>query len=110
MSRSFLVLTLLASTLVLLSGQGSAAEWSKVVELWTGAAPGDKADMAPEADTTKPTDHQVGGKPVVRLGNVSNPTISIYRPPASKDTGAAVLVCPGGAYRILAMDLEGSEV
>jgi acetyl esterase/lipase len=38
------------------------------------------------------------------------PTLTVYRPPAEKDTGTAVLVCPGGAYRILAMDLEGTEV
>jgi len=49
-------------------------------------------------------------KTVIRLGNVSKPTITIHRPPAGKDTGAAVLVCPGGAYSILALDLEGTEV
>jgi acetyl esterase/lipase len=52
----------------------------------------------------------IAGKLVIRLGNVSKPTIRIYRPPADKDTGAAVLVFPGGGYHILAMDLEGTEV
>src|SRR5207248_1253411 len=41
---------------------------------------------------------------------VSKPTISVFKPIAAKDTGAAILVCPGGAYRILAIDLEGTEV
>jgi len=41
---------------------------------------------------------------------VSKPTISIYRPPADKATATAVVVCPGGGYHILAMDLEGTEV
>src|SRR5256885_11633897 len=59
---------------------------------------------------TKPSDGLIAGKPVIRLGNVSKPTITMYRPPADKDTGAAVLVCPGGGYHILAMDLEGTEV
>jgi len=49
-------------------------------------------------------------KPVTRLGNVSKPTVRIYRPPADKNAGAAVLVFPGGGYHILAMDLEGTEV
>lgn len=87
-----------------------ASEPPKVIELWNGPAPGDKGDIGEEADTTKPTDRPVAGKPVIRLGHVSKPTISIYRPPAGKDTGAAVLVCPGGAYQILAIDLEGTEV
>src|SRR4051812_29243065 len=87
-----------------------ASEPIKVIELWNGPAPGDKGDIGEEGDTTKPTDRPVAGKPVIRLGHVSKPTISLYRPPAAKDTGAAVVVCPGGAYQILAMDLEGTEV
>jgi acetyl esterase/lipase len=59
---------------------------------------------------TKPADGLIAGKPVIRLGNVSKPTISIYRPSADRATGAAVVVCPGGGYHILAMDLEGTEV
>ncbi len=51
----------------------------------------------------------VAGKPVIRLGNISNPTLTFY-PPKAKNTGVAVIVFPGGSYRILAIDLEGSEV
>jgi len=58
---------------------------------------------------TTAKDHLVAGKAVLRLGNVSNPTLTIYAP-ARNNTGAAVLVFPGGAYRILAIDLEGTEV
>ncbi|MCI0638243.1 MAG: alpha/beta hydrolase [Gemmataceae bacterium] len=82
----------------------------KVIELWPAGAPGEKGDIGDERDMTKPKDNLVAGKPVIRLGNVSKPTISIYRPPADKDAGAAVLVCPGGGYNILAWDLEGTEV
>jgi acetyl esterase/lipase len=87
-----------------------AAEPAKVVELWPTGAPGEKGDIGEERDTTKPTDNLIAGKPVIRLGNVSKPTISIYRPAADKDTGATVIVCPGGGYHILAWDLEGTEV
>ncbi len=98
---SFAVFTLLSCP---------ASEPIKVIELWPGGAPGEKGDIGEERDTTKPTDQLIAGKPVIRLGNVSKPTMSIYRPPADKDTGAAVLVFPGGGYHILAMDLEGTEV
>ena len=88
----------------------AASEPARVIELWPEGAPGEKGDIGPERDTTKPTNQLIAGKPVIRLGNVSNPTISIYRPAVEKQTGAAVLVCPGGGYHILAMDLEGTEV
>jgi acetyl esterase/lipase len=101
---------LLTSALALAPTRTFASEPTKVLDLWNGPAPGDKGDLGEEADTTKPTDRPVAGRPVIRLGHVSKPTIAIYRPPSAKDTGAAVIVCPGGAYQILAMDLEGTEV
>lgn len=87
-----------------------AAGQPKPIELWPEGAPGEKGDIGPERDTTKPTDNLIAGNRLIRLGNVAKPTLSIYRPPADQDTGAAVLVCPGGAYHILALDLEGTEV
>jgi acetyl esterase/lipase len=78
--------------------------------LWPGTPPGDTAKLEEVRDVTKPTDNVVGGRPVVRTGNVSNPTLTVYRVSADRNTGAAVVVCPGGGYYILAMDLEGTEV
>ena len=63
----------------------------------------------PEVDITTAKDAVIAGKPVVRLTNVSNPTITLYSP-TGKNSGAAVVVFPGGAYRVLAIDLEGTEV
>lgn len=83
---------------------------TETVRLWPAVPPGDTGNLPAEADTTKPTDNQVGGKRLIRLGNVSTPTITVYPAPKRKNTGTAVLVCPGGAYQILAMDLEGTEV
>ena len=80
------------------------------IRLWPGTAPGDTAEIGPEKDTTKPTDGKIAGKPVIRLGNVGTPTIRVYLAAKEKQTGTGVLVCPGGAYQILAMDLEGTEV
>jgi acetyl esterase/lipase len=80
------------------------------IPLWPEGAPGEKGDIGPEADTTKPDGPLVAGKRVIRLGNVSSPTLTVYRPPKEKSTGAAVVVFPGGGYSILAMDLEGTEI
>ncbi|MGV3754686.1 MAG: alpha/beta hydrolase [Verrucomicrobiota bacterium] len=80
------------------------------IKLWPGKAPGDKDPIGEEKDMTKPTENKVGGKPLIRLGKVSEPTITFYPASKEKNTGAAVLVCPGGGYNILAYDLEGSEV
>jgi acetyl esterase/lipase len=87
-----------------------AASPSQPIELWPNGAPGETGDLGEEKDTTKPTDNLIAGKPLIRLGKVSKPTITVYRPPAEKDTGAAVIVAPGGGYHILALDLEGTEV
>ncbi|MGH9501479.1 MAG: alpha/beta hydrolase [Terriglobales bacterium] len=79
------------------------------LELWPHGAPGAKPNPAAELNTTTAKDHMVAGWPVYRLGNVSTPTLTLYAPKAN-ETGAAVVVFPGGAYRILAIDLEGTEV
>ena len=78
------------------------------------AAPGPSATPAPpmgeEHDTTKPTDNLIAGRAVVRLGNVSVPTLTLYKPKDKSGAGPAVVVFPGGGYNILAIDLEGTEV
>lgn len=63
-----------------------------------------------EADITKPSDRLVAGKPLTHLTNVGKPTLAYYPAPAANNTGATVVVFPGGGYRILAYDLEGTEV
>ena len=59
----------------------------------------------PEAEITR--DKPDG---VRRLGNVSVPTLTLYRPATPAATGATVLVCPGGGYNILALEHEGTQV
>ncbi len=83
---------------------------SEPLALWPKIAPGENGDVGVGQETTNPSPRLVSGKRITRIGNVSVPTISFYRPPPDKDTGAAVLVCPGGGYGILAIDLEGTEV
>jgi len=59
---------------------------------------------------TRTNENLVAGKRVIRLGNVSKPDLTFYPAPKDKDSGAAVVVFPGGGYNILALDLEGTEV
>ena len=89
------------------SGRAAAPE---PVPLWPDRAPGETTTLPPEGDTTKPTDNLIAGRPLVRLGHVSNPTLTFYPADPAKNTGATVLVFPGGGYNILALDLEGTEV
>lgn len=101
--RIFTVFLTIASTLVYAAEP--AAE-----KIWPKGAPGEKGDIGPEADTTKADGALVAGRRVIRLGNVSEPTITVYPAPRNRNTGAAVVVFPGGGYNILALDLEGTEV
>ena len=90
-----------------------AADNLLVVELWPGRVPDEaggigeeKVRMSPQLDRK-----QVEVTESTRLiTNVSKPTITIYRPAKDKDTGTAVLICPGGGYWDLYWQLEGEEV
>jgi acetyl esterase/lipase len=96
-------------SLVLAAVTMNAREPDLVVKVWPGKPPGAQVP-GPEKDLTNATAKNVGGKRLIRLGGVSEPTLSVYRPQRAKDTGAAVVICPGGGYNILALDLEGTEV
>jgi acetyl esterase/lipase len=81
-----------------------------ILNIWPGKPPGETKELPPEIDLTKDTDKLIAGKRIIKLGNVSTPQIAVYKPEKSKDTGASVIICPGGGHHILAYDLEGTEV
>jgi acetyl esterase/lipase len=84
---------------------------SQSINLWPQGAPGPKATSEQESDATTAKDSRPGGKPVIRLSNVTEPSITVYPArPANQVPGTAVVVFPGGGYRILAWDLEGTEI
>ena len=91
-------------------GCAAGAQPPEAIPAMAPRAPGESPLPQAEADTSGPKGALVAGRSVIRLGNVSTPTLSVYSPPAGKNTGAAVLVFPGGGYSILALDLEGSEI
>jgi acetyl esterase/lipase len=98
--------------LILALATAAPAFSQTTMPLWPGTPPGasNVAAGQQEHDTTKPTDNMIAGKRVARIGFVSKPTLTFYPAPTGKNTGAAVVVFPGGGYQILAYDLEGTEV
>lgn len=81
------------------------------IPIWPNGAPGaTQANPPAEIDTTTAKDNLIAGKPLIRLGNVSTPTLTYYAPKSATGPAPAVVVFPGGGYHILAIDLEGTEV
>jgi acetyl esterase/lipase len=84
-----------------------------VVELWAGKAPDELGTIGPERERMSPSldRKQVEVTESTRmLTDVTKPSITICRPAKDKDTGTAVLICPGGGYWNLYWQLEGEEV
>jgi acetyl esterase/lipase len=75
------------------------------IPIWPGKAPDAQPVAGPEYS------QRVGDEPpyAIVAGKVSRPTMTVYSP-QGKNTGAAVVVFPGGGYWVLYMDLEGTEV
>jgi acetyl esterase/lipase len=76
--------------------------------IWPGAAPDPQPVKGPEKTETDPKS-LIGGRTVTGVTNVTKPTMTVYQA-QGKNTGAAVVVFPGGGYQMLAIDLEGTDV
>jgi acetyl esterase/lipase len=90
-----------------------SADSPQVVPLWPGRAPDEVGDLGPEKTLMSPVldRKQVEvTESTLLVSNVSHPTLTILRPQKDKDTGTAVLICPGGGYWNLYWQLEGEEV
>jgi acetyl esterase/lipase len=92
-----------------LTAFAAAAAEPTIVDLWPGKPPGETKELPPEKDLWKDTDNLVGDRRILKITNVSKPTLAIYRPSKDADTGCAVIICPGGGHHILAYDHEGTE-
>ena len=78
------------------------------VPIWPGAVPDAQAQLVPGPEYVTNVVSPAGTR-WVALGNVSQPTMTVYSP-KGKNTGVAMVVFPGGGYQCLAMDLEGTEI
>ena len=81
----------------------AAAQTPQEIRLWPGKAPGSENWSVPETTTTSPSGDRT-------ISNVSDPSVTVFLPPANTATGAAVVVAPGGALRVLGWDNEGVKV
>jgi len=111
MIRSVTAVSLFAFLGVALAA--ASADSPQVVELWPGQAPDEPGTIGAEYVRMSP--QQTRDKCEVTeqtrlVTNVTQPTLTIYRPAKDKDTGTAVLICPGGGYWNLYWQLEGEEV
>src|SRR5690349_20706977 len=76
----------------------------KVIQLYNGAAPGSENWNWDE----KENDQNLFNTRIVY--NVTHPTLTVFSPDASAANGSAVIICPGGAFHVLAIDKEGNDV
>ncbi len=74
----------------------------EVVRLWPDKPADSSSEVWIERAKEGPTDRSVG--------DVSDPTLTVYLPESGKTPGPAILVCPGGGYGHLAIDKEGYEI
>lgn len=75
---------------------------SKEIKLWNGEVPG----SIPNSDYRQTVDSAYW----IKIRYVTNPSIQVYPAPADKNTGAAIVVCPGGGYYGISFINEGIEV
>jgi len=116
MIKPLLVLSTMFAVTLAASGQApTSSGWPpspahSTILLWRpGGAPGPSTAKGPEQDVTTSKDRLVAGRAVVRLSNVTAPTITLYSASGSA-AAPAIVVFPGGGYQRLAIDLEGTEV
>ncbi|MGA9421051.1 MAG: alpha/beta hydrolase [Rhodanobacteraceae bacterium] len=76
--------------------------------IWPTSVPDEQPVPGPEYWEPK-KNHLIAGRPYHYVGNISRPTMTIYSPEGA-NTGAAVVVFPGGGFQVLVIDLEGTEV
>ncbi len=114
-ARGVLALNLINVSLILslVAGTAEAGPWqagsgAREVPLWPAGVALAKPPVTGD-EVMKVSPGQDGGKGIVEVDNVTRPTLTLY-PPKGRNTGATVVVFPGGGYRVLAMDLEGTEV
>jgi hypothetical protein len=78
-----------------------------IISLWPDGPPTTLDGVGPEVEFRGAVG-TVGDAAMLR--NVSDPTLTVYKPTNGKPNGTGVIVCPGGGWRILAWEHEGVDV
>ncbi len=80
--------------------------FDEVIHLWPEGPPSKLDGVGPEVEFRGPVGVAVNTR---MLRNVSEPTLTVFRPTNGKPNGVGVIVCPGGGWRILAWEHEGID-
>ena len=83
---------------------GTFAQTSQIIYLWPGKVPGELKEK--QANVVEPARKDN----ILRISEITNPAMKIFLPEKSSVNGAAIIICPGGGYRFLSYDLEGTEI
>ena len=105
--RAAVVLLCITRALVAQQSGWQPSSGHTQIQLWPKLPPG--AARTSAAETTGVVESLVAGRPWRFVANVTRPTLTVYSP-KEMNSGAAVVVFPGGGYNVLAIDLEGTEV
>lgn len=90
-------------------GAWQAPAGGEQIPLWPMEAPLAKPDSGDHPEWTGNGSPLVAGRKWHWATYVTRPTVTVFRP-KGRNTGAALLVLPGGGFYAVAMDLEGTEV
>jgi len=85
----------------------AAGQRAEVIRLWPNGAPSVIPGVGAES-TFQPPQGLAAGTTMLR--NVSDPTLTVFRPADGRSNGVGVIVVPGGGWRILAWEHEGVDV
>lgn len=90
---------------VLLAATDGYTQGSTTIKLWPGTVPGETGPKHHPVDYTANT----SGTNIYRITDIPDPELTLYKP-GKNANGAAVIICPGGGNKYLAVNLEGEEV
>jgi acetyl esterase/lipase len=96
--------TIISLLLLIMIAQSSFAQKKDLVHLWPGNVPDETKEKKEAVTGASENDN------ITRISEVTDPAFEVFLPDKSVRNGAAVIVCPGGGYNILAWDLEGTEI
>ena len=74
------------------------------IKLWARRPPGSIENRSIQEKAKREADG------VYRISDVTDPSITVFHPAPEKNNNTAVIICPGGGYKILAFEKEGTDI
>ena len=102
--RSFYLKRLKSVTVIVLFTCFSHSQTRDTIYIWPNEVPGEREAKHPPVQM----DNMSGN--VIRLTNITNPTLTVFKPKKQNNYNVGVIICPGGGYQYLAVDKEGYEI